>query len=110
MTKIKQFMGLVNTNKLTNHINSSRNRLYLNKNNLTYLKNITQNKPQKKRNLSEVTLSDKELNNELEIILNGFLIKENNKELSRLLNFMDEPPLDEICDWNIQKNTHLIKK
>lgn len=99
MTKIKQLIRLVNTNKLTNHINSSRNRLYLNKNNLTNLKNITQNEPQKKRNLSEVTLSDKELNSELEIILNGFLIKEDNKELNRVLNFMDEPPLHEICDW-----------
>ena len=41
MTKFKQFIRLVNTKNLTNHINSSENRYYLNKTNLTKHKNIS---------------------------------------------------------------------
>ena len=103
MTKFKQFIRLVNTKKLTNHINSSENRCYLNKTNLTKHKNITGDNSILKKNLSEITLSNQELNNELEIILNSYLIKEDNKELNRLLDFMDKPTLDEICEWNISK-------
>lgn len=105
MTKFKQFMRLVNTKNLTNHINSSENRYYLNKKNLTKHKNITGDNSisKKKKNLSEITLSDEELNNKLEIMLNGYLIKEDNKELNRLLDFMDKPTLDEICEWNISQ-------
>ena len=105
MTKFKQFMRLVNTKNLTNHIKSSENRYYLNKKNLTKHKNITGDNSisKKKKNLSEITLSDEELNNKLEIMLNGYLIKEDNKELNRLLDFMDKPTLDEICEWNISQ-------